>query len=64
MLYVIVPKILSLSLSFAFTLPTLPVEFSFIAKVVSLTAETFDRSMNCKQLAEKLHDITARFQID
>ena len=32
--------------------------------VVSLTAETFDRSMNCKQLAEKLRDITARFQID
>ena len=32
--------------------------------VVSLTAETFERSMNCKQLAEKLRDITARFQID
>ena len=32
--------------------------------VVSLTAETFDRSMNCKQLAEKLRDITARFQVD
>lgn len=32
--------------------------------VVSLTTETFERSMNCKQLAEKLRDITARFQID
>ena len=32
--------------------------------VVSLTAETFDRSMNCKQLAENLRDITARFQIN
>ena len=32
--------------------------------VVSLTAETFDRSMNCKHLAEKLRDITARFQIN
>ena len=32
--------------------------------VVSLTAETFDRSMNCKQLAENLRDITAKFQIN
>jgi len=32
--------------------------------VVSLTAETFERSMNCKQLAENLRDITAKFQIN
>ncbi len=31
--------------------------------VVGLTAETFDRTMNCKSLAEKLRDITSRFQI-
>lgn len=32
--------------------------------VVSLTAETFERSMHCKQLAENLRDITAKFQIN
>lgn len=32
--------------------------------VVGLTAETFDRTMNCKSLAEKLRDITARFRIE
>lgn len=31
--------------------------------VVSLTSETFDRTMNCKDSAEKLRDITSRFQL-
>lgn len=32
--------------------------------VVGLTAETFDRSINCKKLAENLRDITSRFQVE
>ena len=32
--------------------------------VVGLTAETFDRSINCKKLAENLRGITSRFQVE
>lgn len=31
--------------------------------VVGLTSETFDRTMNCKDSAEKLRDITSRFKL-